>query len=213
MKRTVATLTALAAVAAGAAVYAQAPAAGTPATCKVGVINMNQVVKGYKQANELGEYLIKLSKFYNDERAKIEAQITAKKEAVGKEQDAAKKDALAAEIKDHVRQIEDLAEKARKDVEGKQGEIAVRVFKSIEDVVARIAKSNGLEMVVFYPDATTDAEKYTPMRVVQKLSSPSMMPLYVDPRLDYTAQVVETLNTMYPPSSGVQPTGATTPQK
>src|SRR5262249_36569514 len=156
--------------------------------------NINRVIKGYQKANVLGQYLMTLSKYYADQRTAKQTRISELQAAAQKEPDQAKRDAMAVEAKKLAREIQDLEDEAQKKVTAEQGTIAVSVYKEIEMVVAGIARSNGLELVLCYPDATTPEEANLPQRVFQKLSAPAALPIYYAPNLDITDQVITTLN-------------------
>jgi Skp family chaperone for outer membrane proteins len=207
VKRTVAILSGLAAL--GGLAYlatattaqqpgaAPAPAAAAPRG-KVGVVNINRVIKGYNKANVLGQYLLSLSKYYADQRNAKQAKITELQQAASKEADVAKRDAMAAEVRKLAREIEDIDGVAQKEVTQKQGEIASQVYKEIEGVIAGVARSYDLELVLSFPDATSPEEAGLPATIFRKLSAPAALPIYFAPNLDITQAVVDTLNRTFP---------------
>src|SRR5206468_2114956 len=77
--------------------------------------------------------------------------------------------------------------------------ISVQLYKEIETTVASIARSYDLELVLMYPDATTDAEAASPANVFKRLSAPAALPIYLSPSIDITDAVVKTLNVQFPP--------------
>ena len=69
--------------------------------------------------------------------------------------------------------------------------------------MVRIAKANGLELVLFYTDVVTEADFYNPDNLQRKLSQPgALMPMIVAPGMDITDSVIEALNRMHAPADG-----------
>jgi Skp family chaperone for outer membrane proteins len=233
VKRTVIALTGLAALAGlatiGGWVFAQPPAGpGAPATAapaaprgKVGVVNINKVIKGFNKANTFGQYLMDLSKHYGNLRNAKQALIQTATKDLQTTVDPQKKQKLEDDITRMTREMQDIERAAEKDITDKQGTISTTLFKEIESVVALTAKSYDLELVLSYPDVTTEAEANTPAAVFRKMSAPAALPLYVNPGVDITDAVVKTLNMQYPapppttaaaPAAGGAPApGAPTP--
>ena len=57
------------------------------------------------------------------------------------------------------------------------------------------AKTQGLELVMFYTDAVSEADFYNPTTLQRKLTQPgALMPLIVAPGMDVTEAVVQLLN-------------------
>ena len=61
------------------------------------------------------------------------------------------------------------------------------------DLLERYARSHLIGLVMHYADATAPAELYHPMNVMRKLQTQPCVPLYVDPDMDITNQVVAML--------------------
>jgi Skp family chaperone for outer membrane proteins len=213
VKRSIAILGVLAALGGlawlGTRLTAQQP--GAPAAAprsKVAVVNINRVIKGYQKANVLGQYLLNLGNYYNQQRKAKQDQLAAKQQEAQKEADATKREALAAQLKQLAREIEDLEAQASRDMQAKQGEIAVQVYKEIEGVVAGVAHANDLELVLIYPDVTAPEEAGLPATVFRKLSAPAALPIYYVPQLDITQAVIDTLNRQFPaPQAQPAPAG------
>jgi Skp family chaperone for outer membrane proteins len=220
VKRTVIALTGLAALAGlatlGGQVVAQPPAApGVPAAAapaaprgKVGVVNINKVIKGFNKANTFGQYLMDLSKHYATQRNTKQALVQSKTQELQKTVEPTKKQALEDEITKLTREMQDIERAAEKDITDKQGAISTTLFKEMETVIASIAKSYDLELVLSYPDATTDAEANTPAAVFRKMSAPAALPIYVNPSIDITDAVVKTLNVQFPAPPPAQTSAA-----
>ncbi len=188
-----------------------APSAGvTPV--RVAVLNTNKVLKGFNKAQQLNSYISGMVNNYGQ-------QITAKRDEgsklnteLAKEMDPAKAEQLKRRITQLEREMQDLDQEARKEVSSKQGTIAVEIYKNIEDVVSRVAAANGFDLVLSYPDATTEQEMYSQPNVVRKLASQAAVPMFYKRHIDLTDAVVQTLNATYQaPAAPITQAGATTP--
>ena len=115
------------------------------------------------------------------------------------------------------RQLQDLDNEARRVISKEQADIAVNIFKEIEQVVEAVAKTNNFDLVLSYPDGTTKDELYSQENVVRKLASQGTIPLFYKPHIDLTNAVVQTLNASFPapvtPSSPPAPSAPQPPQK
>jgi Skp family chaperone for outer membrane proteins len=203
---------------------AQGTTAGAP-TSKIAIVNINKVLSGFNKAKALGQTLASQTQTYgtqmNDIRTKMaEAQKNAQNPAL----DAPKRDEFAVYIKALERQLEDLDAKARKEVGNEQQKILVAVYTDIQATVQRIATANGYELVLFYPDAPSDADASNPAVIMNKLRPAAAMPVY-HRGLDITDNLVATLNQQFPaqvsaapapgapaPATGVVPAAAPAPK-
>jgi Skp family chaperone for outer membrane proteins len=182
------------------------------APVRVAVLNTNKVLKNFNKAQQLNDYISKKVNYYG-------AQINAKREEGAKLAEQMKltvNPTEADQIKKRVTQLEremqDLDAEARKDISAQQGTAAVEIYKNIEDVVSRVAAANGFDLVISYPDATTDADMYSQPNIMRKLASQGSVPLYYKRHIDLSDAVVQTLNATYPaPPPPVTPASATAP--
>ena len=198
------------------------PAPATPMTAsampgtRVAVVNINKVLKNYNKAQKLN----------SDIRNKVTAyanQINTLKEQMQKLQAELAKPNVTPQMKEQneksivamQRQLQDIDNDARKNIGKEQGDIAVQIFREIEYVIKMVATTNNFDVVLSYPDATTDEELYTQDNVVRKLTG-GCMPLFYKPHVDMTKAVIDTLNANYPvaaaPASPAAPTAPTTPR-
>lgn len=188
------------------------PAVTSPGVVPVrtAVLNVNKVLKNFNKAQQLNTFISSKVNAYGqqinakrEEVAKIQAEIAKSVDPVQAEQ--FKKRGVQLE-----REMQDLDAEARKDISAQQGTIAVGIYKDIEGVVQRVAVANGFDLVMSYPDATTDTEMYSQANVVRKLASQAAIPLYYKPHIDITDAVVQTLNATFPVAA-TPPAGATPP--
>ncbi|MBX7105713.1 MAG: OmpH family outer membrane protein [Gemmataceae bacterium] len=202
-----------------------APAMTGVVPTRTAVLNINKVLKNFNKAQQLNNIISTRVNGYGqqitqmrDELGKLQAEVA---KAVTQEQ----KDQLQKRAVEIDRKMQDLDAEARKDISAQQGTIAVGIYKDIEGVIQRVAAANGFDLVMSYPDATTDAEMYTQPNVVRKLASQAAIPLYYKAHIDITDAVVQTLNATFPVAappattaqpggtSAIIPTGGTQPQQ
>ena len=96
------------------------------------------------------------------------------------------------------REMQDLDAEARKDIGNHQGTIATSIYNDIQGVVQRVAVTNGFDIVLSYPDATSDNDMVSQANIVRKLASQAAIPIYHKPHVDLTDAIVQTLNATYP---------------
>ena len=69
------------------------------------------------------------------------------------------------------------------------------MYREVADVARRIASAKGLELVMFYNDAVTEADFYEPANLQRKMVQPGvLMPMVVTPGMDITDEVLAALN-------------------
>jgi Skp family chaperone for outer membrane proteins len=193
------------------------PAPATPPatkpTLKIGIVNLNMVLKEFKKANAMGESLIKQAQ-------EKENQIKAQEDAIRKQVIEAQKltDTVArdAQIKALEKQQFDLSgvvADQKKAFTKLQSDMAVAVYDNVRQVIDSIARTQGLEMVLTYPDITDEKERGKPPDAFRILSNTGTMVAWKHPGLDITDSVIATLNHYFPPPPGVITTGGTAPTK
>jgi Skp family chaperone for outer membrane proteins len=234
LKKTVAYLSALAALGGGVllggyGVSAQQPgsaapaggAAASPARTKIGLVNMAKVLKRYEKGNQVVQQLQDLRNSYiaqvNKKRAEI-ADIQKQMEKLTLPAEREKMEGLITQLQ---RDIQDIDKRAQKELGTLSNDTLVQVYKEIKSVIDAVAQSQDLDMILSYLDAVTDQEANTAAIAQLKLQAPAAMPLYHKPSMDYTEMVILTLNKHYPalqqkaaapaanngvvPASGTQP--------
>jgi Skp family chaperone for outer membrane proteins len=186
------------------------PPAPGAAPVRVAVLNINKVLKNFNKAQHLNNHISGQVNAYGQ-------QINAKREQIAKLQaevqkpttDPAQAEQMRRQAVQLEREMQDLDAEARKNVSAQQGTIAVGIYKDIEGVVQRVAAANGFDLVMSYPDATTEADMYSQPNVVRKLASQAAIPLFYRPHIDLTDAVIQTLNATYPVAAPTP--GATAP--
>jgi Skp family chaperone for outer membrane proteins len=227
VKRTIITLAGVAAlgVAAyvGSTLWAQTtPAQPRPAApqTKVALLNLNYVIKNYN----------KWTSFQNDFKAvytQFETQAKQKKsamEAIAKEiqegkLDPASKEAKEKQARQLQREMEDLNNDAKQALAKKSDDQMVIIYKEVREAGQRHAIAHGFDLVLHYNDAASQADFDAPANIARKMQVGGLVPMYWNPALDISQDVVNTLNASFknaggvPPATpgGVTPASATTP--
>ena len=204
MKRTVAYVAGVLAL--GVAVYAgsrlmaqggAAPAKAAAPSTRVALINLPYVIKNYeKYKNFISQMQAEEKKYADDIKSKKDAQERKAKDLQGVV-DPAKKESIEGEIKNLQRDIEDLAGKARKELNKKGTDMMVLVYKEVRDAAWRHAQSNNFDMVLHFEDGTTPDEMNSPVAIMRKIQAGGCIPLYWNPALDISGHVLYALNAAY----------------
>lgn len=207
MKRTVIVLAGVVtlAAAAGLAVrgWAQAPTAPRPLQTRIGLLNMVQVLKNYKKFMAMEQNIKKraeeLEKTLEPYKNEINAIRTAYQDPKTPQPE---RERLEVRMKQKTLEAQLKEEEAKKELIKMNGEAAIQIYKEVEDAVNLYARSNNLELVMFYNDAVTAEDYYHPANLQRKLTQPAaVMPLFVTPGMDISNAIVTNLNTKYAPSA------------
>lgn len=203
MKRTFTRLAAVAMVGvalAWASAQADPPAGGaapTPRPQRICIVNMPKVLREYKKANFQGAEI-------TEKRQAYVTLVTAKREKVAEinklfqaSQNPDEKKRLQEQALSVQREIEDIDRKAQAELTQLSNETIVRVYQEIKGVIADIATTNNLDMVLAYPAATKPDEENSPQVATLMLQAPALMPFY-HRGMDITHVVIKTLNDRYP---------------
>jgi Skp family chaperone for outer membrane proteins len=177
----------------------QPPAASTLPGTRVAVVNINMVLKNYAKAQSLNNSIRQEVQGYAQRMEQKRKQITDLQAEMTKPTTSQQqREQIEKNILILNRELQDIDAEARKTIGKKQGDIAVMIFREIETVIQSVATSNGFDLVLSYPDATTKDELYSQDNVVRKLASQAAIPLFTKPHIDMTKAVIDTLNYTYP---------------
>jgi Skp family chaperone for outer membrane proteins len=173
---------------------------------------MPKVLKEYNKANFKGaEITQKRQNYVNLVTAKREKLNELNKlyqtTTVKEQKDQYQAQALAVQ-----RDIEDIDRKAQTELTQLSNDTIVQVYQEIKGVIADIAKTNNLDMVLAYPAATKAEEENSPQVAQLMLQAPALTPFY-HRGMDITDVVVQTLNARYPspPPPAISTAGGTSP--
>jgi Skp family chaperone for outer membrane proteins len=188
-------------------------AAAAPASVKVGMVNLAFVLKNYKKFTTYNDTIENIRKDFEAKDAKLR-DLLKQWQAFQSDPKATAADREKAEdtIKTLKRQIEDNGTEYNKVRSKKSDEQMVQMYKEVEAAVSRFAVANGFHMIFHFSEPLTDADKYSPPNIQRKLVGPGqsggVCPLYVNGALDVSADVVATLNSMFPAPPGAAVTPA-----
>jgi Skp family chaperone for outer membrane proteins len=174
------------------------PAVSEPLRTRIAVVNVVQVLKNYKKFQASDAEIKAKIKQTKDNLEPLEKQIRAQ-QAKGQapETPAAERDNIKRELERLTLQYKEKAEDADKALTKRSGELAVQIYKELEEAVDVFAKSNAIELVLMYNDAlkSNQGEFYSPQIVQRKMNIVGpFMPMYVDPRMDITEPITVMLN-------------------
>ena len=216
MKKTLFVMAALAATAGmglfGTWVSAQnvTPAAApSKPTMKVGIINLNMVLKEFKKANVMGESLIKQAQEKETQVKAREEDLQKKGIEAQKMTDPTQRDTRLRELQQLQLSLQNEVVDSKKAFAKMQSDMAQDVYSNLMQVIDSIARTQGLELVLTYPDITDPKERGKSADAFRILANQSAMVAWKHPGLDVTDSVIATLNHYFPPPPGVVPAGGT----
>ncbi len=165
-----------------------------PLQTRVAVINLQQVIKQYRKWNDFEQGYKNLYNQYNAEFERQKAKGMDLKSQLDKAVDDATKDKIQQASKELERQVQDMGERAKKELGKMRDEQAQQIYQEVEQAVQAFARANDIEMVLHFNDAVAPADYYHPLNVQRKLQTGACMPMYVDPRMNITDTISGMLN-------------------
>lgn len=228
MKRTAIVLMGMATV--GTAIWfagrlaAQAPApapAGTPAPAarplqtRIGLMNMVQVLKHYRKFQALEDNIKKRATELEKSLEPFRTELVRLR-SLG--QDPKTTPEEREKIEHRMRQLQvdaqNKEDEAKKELIKMNGDAATMIYKEVEAAVSLYARSNNIELVLFYNDAVTEEDYYHPVNLQRKLTQPAaVMPIFVTPGMDISNQIVANLNAKYAPTAAAPPAAPAQPPR
>src|SRR5262249_33009028 len=160
---------------------------------RIGLINLTRVLKGSKKYRSV---LAGLRAKMDQAKQKLDT-LKAQLDKYQLECDdpatpAGRREERAKQVHHLKREMEEEQERARATLTKTSGDALATMYREVEDMANRFAKANGLELVLFYTDAVTEADFYNPDVLQRKLSQPgALMPMIVAPGMDITDAVIE----------------------
>jgi Skp family chaperone for outer membrane proteins len=215
VKKTLFVMAALAATAGmgvfGTWVSAQNTPAPAPAkpTLKIGIVNLNMVLKKFEKANAMGESLIKQAQEKETQVKAKEDELKKQSDAAGRITDQAQRDTKVRELQQVQLAIQNDVVDSKKTFAKMQSDMAEQVYANINQVIDSIARTQGLELVLTYPDITEEKDRGKAPDAFRILANQSAMVAWKHPGLDITDSVIATLNHYFKPPPGVVPAGGT----
>jgi Skp family chaperone for outer membrane proteins len=186
----------------GSQLWAQSAGQGTagsrePLKTRIAVVNLRQVLKNYKKFKNTQEDIKNQITQAQNSLKPLEEQVTQLQKKLQQPDIAtAQRDQIERELKKLIADGQEKKDEFTKKIRNLEGEMAVQIFKEIEDAVNLIATHNAIELVLTYNDFNKDepTNYYNPSNVQQKLMTAPMLPMYIDSRMDITSMVTDMLN-------------------
>ena len=165
-----------------------------PLQTRVAVINLQQVIKQYRKWNDFEQGYKNLYNQYNAEFERQKAKGMDLKSQLDKAVDDATKDKIQQASKELERQVQDMGERAKKELGKMRDEQAQQIYQEVEQAVQAFARANDIEMVLHFNDAVAPADYYHPLNVQRKLQTGACMPMYIAPGMNITDTISAMLN-------------------
>jgi Skp family chaperone for outer membrane proteins len=186
---------------------AAATAPTKPLQTHIAIINLQQVIKKYRKWTDFEQSYKGAYGQFNAEYERKKASALEIKSQLDKATDDTVRDKLQNQLKTLEREVQDLGERAKKELGKMRDEQAVQIYREVEEAVQVFARAYDIEMVLHYNDAVAPADLYNPMNIQRKLQTGACMPMYFDQRMDITEMVAQMLNQRL----GAVPASATAP--
>lgn len=172
----------------------QPPRPAAPTT-KVALMNLTYVVNNYEKFKGYKEEIKQAVKPFqdNDEKFKAEAKALtdeAAKTGVTNE----RREQIENKLKDLQRKVEDNKNEAQKVVGKKQEQQLITLYSDVHTVCKRVAEARGYDMILHFNDATEQKEYWSAQNIARKMQAGALMPIYHNPALDVSNDVLATLN-------------------
>jgi Skp family chaperone for outer membrane proteins len=178
----------------------QAQPAARPAapTTKIAVMNLTYVVNNYEKfktyKNEIKDAAAPFQA--NDNKFRKQAEDLAK-EAQAPGTTMEKREEIEKKLKDLQRQVEDNKTEAQKAI-GKRQELQLyTLYLDVWNVANKVAAARGYDMILHFNDATDQKEFWSAPNIARKMQAGALMPIYYNPALDVSNDVLQTLNSPY----------------
>jgi Skp family chaperone for outer membrane proteins len=165
-----------------------------PLQTRIAIVNLAQVIKGYKKYQSFELELKQDSQGIQKEiDTKRTTALNEQKELEKPETGAPRREQLERDIKRLQREMQDSVDEAKARIQKKEMDQLLQTYREVQDAVARYARAYALELVLQYSDAV-GTEMYSPQNFSHKLANRACMPIYVDQRMDITGPVTDMLN-------------------
>lgn len=174
------------------------PAASPPARTRIGILNLTYVVKNYNKYKLFQEEIKGIVEPFQKKDADLRQQLEGlRKQAAELPRGAAQTpqgEELERKARDIQRQLEDNGAEIKLRL-GKRSDDEMKIiFMDITQAVQSYASSHDFEMVLHYNDAVTKEDFLSAQNIGRKLSTGALMPMYWQPSMDISMDVVNVLN-------------------
>lgn len=162
-------------------------------TTKIGVVNILKVVKDFKKADTLGAQILNDAKKYEYELNAEKEKLKLRQANIATLPDA-QKDQETKTVRDLINQLQDKDQAYQKDIRTRRDNMAIEINKNIQTVIDSLARQNGFDIVLTYPDITDEKEHNTIGDAMRHITTPGTMIAWHDRRLDITDECIRWLN-------------------
>jgi Skp family chaperone for outer membrane proteins len=191
------------------------PAQVRPLQTRIALMNMVQVLKHYRKFQAVEENIKKrageLEKSLEPFRTEL---VRLRSLHSDQKTPAEERDKIEHRMRQLQVDAQNKEDEAKKELIKMNGDAATMIYKEVEAAVSLYARSNNIELVLFYNDAVTEDDYYHPVNLQRKLTQPAaVMPLFVTPGMDISNQIVANLNAKYPPTAAAPPAAPAVPPR
>jgi Skp family chaperone for outer membrane proteins len=195
----------------GSRLAAQQPAPAPAPPTHIGILNMVEVIKGYKKAQNMEANLRQLQTDWENKLKPFRDQMMALQ---NKYRNPGLPQADREQVEKEMRKVQIdfqvMEEDAKKDLMKQSGIVYQQLYREVEDAVKQFAVPNGYAVVFFYNDAIGPDEKYSAPNVTRKFSLPAAaVPMYIANQVDITAIIANKLNLNYQSAAPTTPPAGT----
>jgi Skp family chaperone for outer membrane proteins len=173
---------------------------------RIALLNLASILKKYDKYRDFQEEIKEVIEPFQrkdaslrmqGEKLRVELEKMARELSTGEqkgEEAAQGKEALQMKVIRLQRAMEDNQTEAKAMMAKKTEEGMKTMFQDLSEAAKRYATQNGLDVVLFYSDATTAVDYYSTPNIVRKLNSGALLPLTSRPGIDISKEVLDLLN-------------------
>jgi Skp family chaperone for outer membrane proteins len=162
---------------------------------RIAIINLQEVIKNYEKWKGFQREFKTVYDGYSAQFEKMKGPATELKTKLqGMPAGDAGREAVEQQMRDMDRSIQDLNDKAKRELSRMQDGASVAIFGDVQTAVISYAKAHDIELVMHYCDAVTQADFYHPANIERKLKIGACMPLFAVDGMDITRDIIDMLN-------------------
>ena len=166
----------------------------TPPVTKVGVVNLEYVLKNYNKAKVYTEELkAEVRKAYEEPMGDRKKRLEDLAKQGTAETDIGRKEQLQAQFKALQREVQDIEEAAKIRLTKKQDAQVTQLYTEVYSAVEAYARTADLELVMQYRDMD-GKDFFNPVNAQRKLGTGPLLPIWWKPGMDISQGVLDYLN-------------------
>ncbi len=175
-----------------------------PPRTRIAFLNLTYVIKNYSKYQQFQIEIKGIVEPYQKRDAELRSQLEEVRKqaenpsivpAKGEDRDEnEKKEELDEKAKKIQRELEENAAKIKKML-GKRSDKEMKdMYSDVMEATQRYANSHDLDLVLHYNDAVTHEDFLSAQNIARKLNTGALMPLYWNPSMDISQDLVAILN-------------------